>query len=84
MPTAEKPVAQRSYKLAYPGDGSESGNDFGERQSVNAAWANYRAYRAQTSILVPLPPGVYRPLPLWVKRTLLLELPMYEWTPGAK
>ena len=84
VPTAEKPVAQRFYKMAYPDDDSESGNDFGERQPANAAWANYPAYRAQTSILLPLPPAVYRALPVWLKRTLLLELPMYEWTPGSK
>ncbi|PIL23562.1 hypothetical protein GSI_14875 [Ganoderma sinense ZZ0214-1] len=84
VPTAEKPVAQRFYKMAYPDDESESGNDFGERQPANAAWANFQEYRAQTSILLPLPPAVYQALPLWLKRTFLLEFPMYEWTPGAQ
>ena len=85
MPTAEKPAAQKFYKMAYPdGDGDEgAGSDggFGERRPWNAAWADYRAYRAQTSILLPLPPAVYRALPGWLKRTVLLDLPMYEWTP---
>ncbi|KAI0631032.1 DUF1295-domain-containing protein [Trametes polyzona] len=54
------------------------------RAPANDAWANYRRYRAQTSVLVPLPPALYRALPVWVKRTVLLELPMYEWTPGPE
>jgi steroid 5-alpha reductase family enzyme len=51
------------------------------------AKAAYLAYRARTSPLLPLPPALYRPLPLWLKRAALLELRMYEtdwdWTPGA-
>ena len=81
VPTAEKPAAQRYYKMAYPDDGSADGTDFHERAPQNGAWANYRAYRARTSLLLPLPPSVYRVLPGWVKRTVLLDLPMYEWTP---
>ncbi|KAI0739054.1 DUF1295-domain-containing protein [Daedaleopsis nitida] len=81
VPTAEKPMAQRFYKMAYPDDGSETGH-YSERQPANAAWANYLTYRTQTSILVPLPPALYRVLPRWLKRAVLLELPMYEWIPG--
>ena len=81
VPTAEKPAAQRFYRLSYPEDGSAAGSDAHERRPANGAWANYRAYRAQTSILLPLPPALYRALPGWVKRTVLLDLPMYEWTP---
>ncbi|RPD55989.1 DUF1295-domain-containing protein [Lentinus tigrinus ALCF2SS1-6] len=83
VPTAEKPTAQKFYKMAYPDDGSDDGHDYHERQPANGAWVNYQTYRAQTSILVPLPPTMYRALPMWIKRTFLLELPMYEWTPGT-
>ncbi|EWM28688.1 uncharacterized protein Naga_100002g105 [Nannochloropsis gaditana] len=38
----------------------------------------YLAYRTQTSPLLPLPPLIYRPLPLWLKRYALLELAMFE------
>ncbi|KAI0716425.1 hypothetical protein C8Q76DRAFT_724176 [Earliella scabrosa] len=82
VPTAEKPTAQKFYQMAYPDDGSDTGHDYAERQPANAAWANYQTYRAQTSILLPFPPALYRVLPQWLKRTVLLDLPMYEWTPS--
>ena len=82
VPTAEKPTAQKFYQMAYPDDGSDTGYDYAERQPANAACANYQTYRAQTSILLPLPPALYRVLPQWLKRTVLLDLPMYEWTPS--
>ena len=50
--------------------------------------AAYLAYRARTSPVIPLPPALYAVLPLIIKRTLLLELPMYEtdwnWSPTSK
>lgn len=52
------------------------------RQPASDAWKNYAEYRAQTSILIPLPPAIYRPLPKWIKRTILLDWPMYEYVPG--
>ena len=45
-------------------------------------WRSWQAYAAQTSILIPLPPALYRPLPTFVKRTLLLEFPMYVFDPA--
>ncbi|KAI0656923.1 hypothetical protein C8Q70DRAFT_1006955 [Cubamyces menziesii] len=81
VPTAEKPTAQKFYNMSYPKtDGAEP--RAGDARPESAAWANYQAYRAQTSILLPLPPVVYRALPGWVKKTVLLDLPMYEWTPS--
>ncbi|KAI0822965.1 DUF1295-domain-containing protein [Trametes gibbosa] len=79
VPTAEVPVAQKFYKMSHP-DVEEQPPHSGPAPST-AAWDNYRQYRAQTSVLVPLPPKLYRALPGWVKRTVLLDLPMYEWTP---
>ncbi|XP_074272236.1 uncharacterized protein LOC141596104 isoform X2 [Silene latifolia] len=39
---------------------------------------NYRLYKKVTSPLIPLPPGVYGRLPLWVKQIFLFELPLYS------
>jgi hypothetical protein len=43
------------------------------------AWATYRTYLDETSILIPLPPALYRPLPKVVKRTVLLDFPFYQF-----
>ncbi|KAL6299945.1 DUF1295-domain-containing protein [Sparassis latifolia] len=51
------------------------------RLAETSAWENYQAYRAQTSILLPLPPALYRHLPRFVKQTILCDWPMYEFKP---
>lgn len=43
------------------------------------AWAAYRAYLNETSILIPIPPALYRPLPKVVKRTILLDFPLFQF-----
>jgi hypothetical protein len=43
------------------------------------AWAAYRAYLDETSILIPIPPTLYRPLPKVIKRTILLDFPLYRF-----
>jgi steroid 5-alpha reductase family enzyme len=42
---------------------------------------SYTAYRANTSILVPM--VGYASLPTWIKRTLLFEWKRYEYTPSG-
>lgn len=70
VPTAEKPQAKRYYLLA---NGAEA------KEEHRGAWARYQDYLRSTSIVVPLPPVLYRPLPAFVKRTLLLDFPMYAF-----
>ncbi|KIJ55213.1 hypothetical protein M422DRAFT_23827 [Sphaerobolus stellatus SS14] len=70
MPTAEKPTAERYYLL------SASPANHGKYPQ---AWANYKEYLRSTSILIPLPPVLYRPLPMWIKRWILLDLPIYHF-----
>ena len=36
-------------------------------------------YLDETSILIPIPPALYRPLPKAVKRTILLDFPIYQF-----
>ncbi|PPQ65756.1 hypothetical protein CVT26_000357 [Gymnopilus dilepis] len=77
VPTAEKPTAKRFFVLSK---GQNS------REEHAAAWENYQEYLRKTSILIPLPPWLYRPLPSIIKRTLLLDFPIYQFdesTDGA-
>ncbi|KAK1229620.1 hypothetical protein PQX77_007313 [Marasmius sp. AFHP31] len=68
MPTAEKPQARKFFLMSHGPDSNNS-----------SAWSNYKEYLRSTSILIPIPPQVYRPLPAVVKRTLLLDLPIYRF-----
>ena len=45
-------------------------------------WTSYKQYTERTSILIPLPPQLYAPLPTIVKRTVLLELSIYVFDPA--
>lgn len=38
-----------------------------------------QAYLNRTSILFPIPPSIYRRLPEIVKRTVLLDFPMFKF-----
>jgi steroid 5-alpha reductase family enzyme len=63
----ERPGAKKKYEKSGP-DGQE--------------WLDYKRYTEQTSILVPFPPQLYRPLPTFLKRTLFLEFPFYVFDPA--
>lgn len=69
IPTAEKPTAKRFYLMSH-GPSEHPSPD---------AWNNYKAYLKATSLLVPFPPLIYRPLPAWIKRTILLDWPIYRF-----
>ncbi|KAL8400751.1 hypothetical protein RB594_000958 [Gaeumannomyces avenae] len=45
-------------------------------------WGNYSRYLERTSILIPLPPQLYERVPTFLKRTVLLEWPMYVFDPA--
>jgi hypothetical protein len=70
VPTAEKPQARRFYLLSYGPDAREEYRD---------AWRHYKAYLNRTSILIPIPPVLYRPLPGIIKKTFLLDFGMYHF-----
>lgn len=44
-------------------------------------WPAYERYLQRTSILIPFPPRVYAIVPVWLKRTLFLEFPIYVFDP---
>ncbi|KAL1747891.1 hypothetical protein HDZ31DRAFT_80051 [Schizophyllum fasciatum] len=79
VPTAEKPTARKFYLMSHgPTSGPATGLVTGSPNSLHA-WTNYKAHLARTSVLIPLPPALYRPLPGWVKRTVLMDFPFYKF-----
>lgn len=43
----------------------------------------YAEYLNRTSILLPLPSSLYRPLPTFLKRSVLLDFPFYQYKPSS-
>jgi len=70
VPTAEKPQAKKFYLMSH-GDEVEG--------AYANTWRSYKVYLARTSILIPLPPVVYQHLPTFLKKTVLLDFPMYSF-----
>ncbi|KAI5481109.1 DUF1295-domain-containing protein [Pseudohyphozyma bogoriensis] len=70
LPLAEKPTAKKYYLLSHGQKPVESGDP----------WSEYKKYLSRTSILVPLPPFLYAGLPRAIKKTLLLDFPMFEFS----
>ena len=70
LPTAEKPQAKKFYLMSY-GINADADHQH--------AWTSYKAYLKETSILIPLPPALYRYIPSIFKKTLLLDFPIYEF-----
>ncbi|KAJ7695158.1 DUF1295-domain-containing protein [Mycena rosella] len=70
VPTSAKPQAKRFYLKSY-------GPTAHEEDSV--IWQRYKMYLERTSILVPVPPALYKPLPSILKKTLFLDFPMYQF-----
>lgn len=70
IPTIEKPAAKRFFLLSHGPDADPA--------FVNA-WRDYQAHLKRTSVLIPIPPALYEPLPEILKRTILLDFPMYQF-----
>ncbi|EKM81967.1 hypothetical protein AGABI1DRAFT_70541 [Agaricus bisporus var. burnettii JB137-S8] len=69
LPTAEKPTAKRFFLLSN-----------GRDTQYASAWKHYQEYLQNTSILIPIPPSIYGPLPRIIKRTILMDFPMYSFS----
>ncbi|ORX34414.1 hypothetical protein BD324DRAFT_635770 [Kockovaella imperatae] len=72
LPTAEKPAAKKYYLHSHE-------LTDGHVQVKSDSWDKYKHYLSKTSILFPVPPKLYRPLPEFVKRYIFLDLPMYKF-----
>ncbi|KAF7795655.1 hypothetical protein EIP86_006820 [Pleurotus ostreatoroseus] len=73
VPTTEKPTARKFFLMSHGPEDPEYPD----------AWSDYKEYLNSTSLLFPLPPAIYRPLPKWIKRTALLDLSIYRFDEGT-
>jgi hypothetical protein len=53
-----------------------------KRYEKNMHWEEYSNYLQRTCILIPFPPQLYRRMPVFLKRSLFLEFPMYVFDPA--
>lgn len=53
-----------------------------KRYEKGVRWAEYERYLHRTSILIPFPPQIYEKLPVFLKRTVFLEFPIYVFDPA--
>ncbi len=52
-----------------------------KRYEKGVGWPEYEKYLHDTSILIPMPPAIWRNLPEVVKMTVGLEFPIYRFDP---
>ncbi|KAK5713678.1 hypothetical protein LTR15_011378 [Elasticomyces elasticus] len=53
-----------------------------KKYEKGTGWPEYEKYLNDTSILIPMPPAIWRRLPVMVKRTIGLEFPIYVFDPA--
>jgi hypothetical protein len=53
-----------------------------KRYEKGINWDAYARYLHRTSILIPFPPQLYEKMPVFLKRTLFLEFPIYVFDPA--
>jgi hypothetical protein len=53
-----------------------------KRYEKGIKWPEYERWLRRTSILVPFPPQLYEKMPVFLKRTIFLEFPMYVFDPA--
>lgn len=53
-----------------------------KKYEKGSGWPAYRKYLQETSILWPMPPVIWRNLPVFVKRTVGFEFPFYVFDPA--
>jgi hypothetical protein len=53
-----------------------------KRYEKDNHWEEYSRYLNRTSILIPFPPQLYEKMPVFLKRTVFLEFPIYVFDPA--
>jgi len=52
-----------------------------KRYEKDNYWEEYSRYLRRTSILIPFPPQLFEKMPIFLKRTIFLEFPIYVFNP---
>jgi steroid 5-alpha reductase family enzyme len=76
----ERPAAKKRYEKSLTSSSDGDGDNAGT--AATTSWQRYKTYLQRTSILIPIPPQLYSRLPTWIKRTILLEFPIYVFDPA--
>lgn len=83
VPLAEKPTQKKYFLMSHGVDGSQDLQPYGKEQREEDPWRRMKASRERTSLLIPMPPSLYKPLPGWLKRTVLLDVSIESLLPKA-
>lgn len=73
------PLVTMQILLNTGGTGVLNANGKGLKRYYDKYPEEYAAYRESTSILWPLPCGVYKYVPMFLKRTIFCDFKMYEY-----
>mmetsp|Transcript_19584 Transcript_19584/g.29335 ORF Transcript_19584/g.29335 Transcript_19584/m.29335 type:complete len:320 (-) Transcript_19584:203-1162(-) len=74
------PVMTMLILLFTPATGVMNANGSNLKRYYDKCPVEYAKYRKETSILIPLPCGLYKFVPMFLKRTLFFDLKKYEYS----
>uniref|UniRef100_A0A7S4I8R3 Steroid 5-alpha reductase C-terminal domain-containing protein n=1 Tax=Prymnesium polylepis TaxID=72548 RepID=A0A7S4I8R3_9EUKA len=82
--TSVSPLFTMQILLNVPETGVAQANGKNLKRYYDRFPESYAAYRASTSILLPMLPAVYKRIPMLLKRTIFLDFARYEYRPRPK
>lgn len=78
------PLMTMHILMNVPATGIANANGKNLKRYYDKCPEEYAAYRKKTSILIPLPFGLYEYVPTILKRTLFLDFAKYEYVPPSE
>lgn len=82
LPLSEKPSQEKAFLKSHGSASRDTSQDAlppFRQQTESDHWERYKAFRNRTSLLIPIPPSIYKPLPRWIKTTVLCDWPIYNF-----
>jgi steroid 5-alpha reductase family enzyme len=77
------PIMTMEILLNTPATGVMNANGKNLKRYYDNYAEEYAVYRNKTSILIPLPFGIYEFVPIALKRTIFFDFKCYEYIPGG-